>query len=66
MRDVVKLFVGLYNKKTAEHPVDASAMHLKVVGGDHLDLEAEMEDIVALGDECCVLGGEFVASVALA
>jgi len=57
-KDVVKLFADHYNKKHAEHPLDAAVLHLKVVGGNHLELGAKMEDFVASGDECYLLGGE--------
>mmetsp|Transcript_6309 Transcript_6309/g.18159 ORF Transcript_6309/g.18159 Transcript_6309/m.18159 type:complete len:274 (-) Transcript_6309:130-951(-) len=63
-RDVVKLFVDHYNKKNAENPLDASALHLKVVGGNHLDMDAKMDDFVASGDECYILGGDFVPATA--
>lgn len=62
-KEVVKLFCDHYNKKHAEHPLDASALHLKLVGGNHLEREALMDDFVASGDECYLLGGEVLIGV---
>lgn len=55
-KDVVKLMVDHYNKKHADCPLDAAALHLKVAGGNHLDDDAKVEDYVATGDELYVLG----------
>lgn len=60
-KDVVKLFVEHYNKKHADAPLDPSTLHLKIVGGNHLEPEAKMEDYVASGDEAYLLGGEVLA-----
>jgi len=54
-REVVKLFVDHYNKKHAEEPLDMEALHLKIVGGDHLDSEERVRDVMAGGDECYLL-----------
>jgi len=64
-KEVVRLFVEHYNKKhkEAEHQLDATALHLKLVGGNHLEREALMEDFVASGDECYLLGGEVLVGV---
>jgi len=59
----IKLFVDHYNKKHSENPLDAEALHLKLVGGNHLERSALMEDFVASGDECYLLGGEVLAGV---
>lgn len=59
-RDAVKLFVDHYNKKHPEQPLDHEVLHLKVVGGNHLEREARVEDFVANGDECYILGGEIL------
>lgn len=55
-RDVVKLFVDHYNKKHTEHPLNASELHLKIVGGEHLDPEERVRDSLSSGDECYLLG----------
>lgn len=57
-KDVVTLFVNHYNKKHSEHPLVAEALHLKMVGGNHLDREAKVDDFLGSGDECYLLGGE--------
>jgi len=54
-REVVKLFVDHYNKKHTEDPLDIEALHLKIVGGDHLDNEERVRDMLAGGDECYLL-----------
>lgn len=53
-KEVVKLFVGHYNKKHSEHPLDTEALHLKIVGGDHLDHAASVRDTINNGDECYI------------
>lgn len=64
-KDVVKLFVDHYNKKNSEHnPLEVESLHLKLVGGNHLDREARVDDFVAPGDECYILGGEVLAGPA--
>jgi len=60
-KDVVKMFVDHYNKKFSANPLDAEKLHLKVAGGNHLQPTAVMEDFVASGDDCYVLGGEITA-----
>lgn len=58
-KDVVKLFVDAYNKKHSEtNPLDAETLHLKMVGGNHLERDAKVDDFLASGDECYLLGGE--------
>jgi hypothetical protein len=57
-KEVVKLFVDHYNKKHGEdeqHRLDVEAMHLKIVGGDHLDSEERVRDVLSAGDECYLL-----------
>jgi len=55
-KEVIKLFVDHYNKKHAESPIDVEALHLKIVGGNHLTHEARVRDTMASGDECYLLG----------
>jgi len=55
-KDVVKLFVDHYNKKHTEHPLDVEALHLKIVGGNHLAHDSKVKDTMANGDECYLLG----------
>lgn len=54
-KEVVKLFVDHYNKKHTEEKLDVEAMHLKIVGGDHLDGEERVRDVMSGGDECYLL-----------
>jgi len=54
-KEVVKLFADHYNKKHSEHPLDMEALHLKIVGGDHLDHNAQVRDTITHGDECYIL-----------
>eukprot|EP00931_Biecheleriopsis_adriatica_P064417 TRINITY_DN39202_c0_g1_i1.p1 TRINITY_DN39202_c0_g1~~TRINITY_DN39202_c0_g1_i1.p1 ORF type:complete len:274 (-),score=67.26 TRINITY_DN39202_c0_g1_i1:50-871(-) len=54
--EVVKLFVNHYNKKHAEHPIAAEDLHLKIVGGIHLDNEERVRDSLSHGEECYLLG----------
>merc|ERR1712151_786038 len=56
---VVKLFVDHYNKKKAETPLDAAALHIKIVGGDHLSADARVSDSIKNGDECYLLGQDW-------
>ncbi|CAE7037771.1 ITGB1BP2 [Symbiodinium natans] len=55
-KEVVKLFVDHYNKKHAETPLSADELHLKIVGGIHLDNEERVRDSLSNGDECYLLG----------
>jgi len=57
-KGVVKLFVDHYNKKHAEsgHTLDAEELHLKIVGGDHLERDAEVSDKLKGGNECYLMG----------
>jgi hypothetical protein len=54
-REVVKLFVDHYNKKHEENKLEMEVMHLKLVGGDHLDAEERVRDVIAGGDELYLL-----------
>jgi len=56
-KEVVRLFVDHYNKKHSEeqHRLDAEALHLKIVGGDHLDNEERVRDVLNASDECYLL-----------
>jgi len=54
-REVVRLFVDHYNKKHAEDQLEAEGLHLKIVGGDHLDGHDRVRDVMAAGDECYLL-----------
>lgn len=55
-QEVVKLFVDHYNKKHADNVLDAQALHLKVVGGDHITPPQKVRDVLGNGDECYILG----------
>lgn len=55
-RDVVKLFVDHYNKKHPEDKLDMESLHLKIVGGDHLDRDAKVSQTLSSGDEAYLLG----------
>lgn len=57
-KEVVKLFVDHYNKKNAEKssPLSTDDLHLKIVGGDHLDNEERVRESLKAGDECYLLG----------
>lgn len=57
-KEVVKLFVDHYNKKHAEDQLDMEALHLKIVGGNHLEHASKVRDTMAHGDECYLLGGD--------
>jgi len=54
-KEVVKLFVDHYNKKHTESQLDAEALHLKIVGGNHLERDSKVRDTMAHGDECYLL-----------
>jgi len=54
-KDVVKLFVDHYNKKHTDSPLDMVALHLKIVGGNHLDSEERVRDTLKSGDECYLM-----------
>lgn len=54
-KEVVRLFVDHYNKKHEEHRLDVEALHLKIVGGDHLDNEERVRDVLKASDECYLL-----------
>jgi len=55
-KEVVKLFVDHYNKKHTESQLDCEALHLKIVGGNHLEHDSRVRDTMAHGDECYLLG----------
>lgn len=55
-KDVVRLFVDHYNKKHTENQLDAESLHLKIVGGDHLEHDAIVRETMSHGDECYLLG----------
>eukprot|EP00929_Paragymnodinium_shiwhaense_P022309 TRINITY_DN14286_c0_g1_i1.p1 TRINITY_DN14286_c0_g1~~TRINITY_DN14286_c0_g1_i1.p1 ORF type:complete len:282 (+),score=89.55 TRINITY_DN14286_c0_g1_i1:89-934(+) len=54
-KNVVKLFVDHYNKKFAENQLDLEAFHLKVVGGEHLQHDALVEEALKTGNECYIM-----------
>jgi hypothetical protein len=54
-KEVVKLFVDHYNKKHTEDALDKEALHLKIVGGDHLESDDRVKDVLSGGDECYLL-----------
>lgn len=54
-KDVVRLFVDHYNKKHTENKIDTETLHLKIVGGDHLEHQALVEDTLSNGNECYLL-----------
>jgi hypothetical protein len=56
-KEVVRLFVDHYNKKHSEgeYRLDVEALHLKIVGGDHLDSEERVKDVLNASDECYLL-----------
>lgn len=53
---IVKLFVDHYNKSHSDEPLDGDALHLKIVGGKHVDGETAVADVLASGDECFLMG----------
>mmetsp|Transcript_63001 Transcript_63001/g.117849 ORF Transcript_63001/g.117849 Transcript_63001/m.117849 type:complete len:274 (-) Transcript_63001:31-852(-) len=55
-KEVVKLFVDHYNKKHAEQQLSMEELHLKIVGGIHLDNEERVRESLSNGDECYLLG----------
>jgi hypothetical protein len=55
---VVKTFVDHYNKKNPDNQLDMDTLHLKVVGGDHLDPEEIVQDVLSDKDECYLMGLE--------
>eukprot|EP00928_Gymnodinium_smaydae_P015105 TRINITY_DN15536_c0_g1_i1.p1 TRINITY_DN15536_c0_g1~~TRINITY_DN15536_c0_g1_i1.p1 ORF type:complete len:280 (-),score=59.07 TRINITY_DN15536_c0_g1_i1:91-930(-) len=55
---LVKLFVDHYNKKHASAPLDAEALHIKVVGGEHLDREELVSDSLKDGTEVYLMDEE--------
>ncbi|OLQ15102.1 Integrin beta-1-binding protein 2 [Symbiodinium microadriaticum] len=55
-KEVVKLFVDHYNKKKADNMLSSEDLHLKIVGGIHLDNEERVRDSLSNGDECYLLG----------
>lgn len=55
-KEVVKLFIDHYNKKHPEAQLEADALHLKIVGGSHLDRSGKVSASLANGDECYLLG----------
>jgi len=56
-RDLIKLFCDHYNKKHEGHKLDATSLHLKIVGGDHLDHEERVRDVIKANDELYLLAG---------
>jgi hypothetical protein len=54
-KDVVKLFVDHYNKKHTEAQLDTETLHLKIVGGEHVDREERVKDQLKSGDECYLM-----------
>lgn len=54
-RAVVQLFVDHYNKKRETGHLDAEGLHIKIVGGNHLDKESRVRDTMNSGDECFLL-----------
>lgn len=56
-RGIVKLFVDHYNKKhEGANQLDVEALHLKIVGGHHLTLDALVSDSLREGVECYLMG----------
>ncbi|CAJ1403254.1 unnamed protein product [Effrenium voratum] len=55
-REIVKLFVDHYNKKNGASPISVEDLHLKIVGGVHLDNEERVRESLTSGDECYLLG----------
>jgi len=55
-KEVVKLFVDHYNKKHEKNPISTDNLHLKIVGGVHLDNEERVRESLSGGDECYLLG----------
>lgn len=55
-KEVVKLFVDHYNKKHADNSISVADLHLKIVGGNHLDNEDRVKESLANNDECYLLG----------
>lgn len=62
-KDVVKLFTDHYNKKHTDNLLDPDALHLKPVGGEHLDGAKRVKDCLAHGDECYLLGSNGATSL---
>lgn len=54
-KDVVRLFVDHYNKKHAGKQIDSETLHLKIVGGDHLEHHVLVQDTLSNGNECYLL-----------
>jgi len=54
-KDVVRLFVDHYNKKHTENKIDTETLHLKIVGGDHLEHGAIVQETLSNGNECYLL-----------
>lgn len=52
---VVRLFVDHYNKKHEAKPLDAESLHLKVVGGNHVDRDAVVNEALSHNDECYLM-----------
>jgi len=55
---VVKLFVDHYNKKHEAHPLDATTLHVKIVGGSHLKNDDDVSSTIRDKDECYLMGEE--------
>jgi len=54
-KEVVRLFVDHYNKKHTEHQLNTETLHLKIVGGDHLEHHVLVQDTLSNGNECYLL-----------
>eukprot|EP00930_Biecheleria_cincta_P004191 TRINITY_DN105090_c0_g1_i1.p1 TRINITY_DN105090_c0_g1~~TRINITY_DN105090_c0_g1_i1.p1 ORF type:complete len:276 (-),score=63.78 TRINITY_DN105090_c0_g1_i1:41-868(-) len=55
-KEVVKLFVDHYNKKHPDNSISVDDLHLKIVGGSHLDNEDRVKESLGSNDECYLLG----------
>lgn len=55
-KEVVKLFVDHYNKKHSDNSISVADLHLKIVGGNHLDNEDRVKECLGNNDECYLLG----------
>lgn len=64
-KDVVKLFVDHYNRKyNALPPLVDEDLHLKIIGGGHLDRDALVSETLCNGVECHLLYEDDVLSPA--
>eukprot|EP00811_Abedinium_folium_P002798 NODE_12572_length_1216_cov_5.071625.p1 GENE.NODE_12572_length_1216_cov_5.071625~~NODE_12572_length_1216_cov_5.071625.p1 ORF type:complete len:304 (+),score=96.85 NODE_12572_length_1216_cov_5.071625:64-912(+) len=53
---VVNLFVDHFNKKRPENQLNAEALHLKIIGGKHVEAGTTVVDVLTSGDECFLMG----------